>query len=64
VAEVIQATDIIKPAALVQVVPGVLRTYRAFNPVGVEDGKQTERVVNIALDDVDRVIYVYSKFII
>ncbi|GIW90137.1 MAG: hypothetical protein KatS3mg109_0569 [Pirellulaceae bacterium] len=63
-AEVVQAAGGIEPAALVQVVPGVLRTCRAFNPVGVEDGKQTERVVNIALDGVDRVIYVYSKFII
>ena len=55
-AEVVQTADVIKPAALVQVVPGELRTARTFRPIRVQHRHAAERVVDVAFDDVARVV--------
>ena len=53
--EVVQTADAVEPAALVQVDPGE-GAGRQDVPAGIEDRRLAERVVDVALDDVARVV--------
>jgi len=52
VPEVVQAADIIKPAALVQVVAGVLRAAKARDLIHIEDHYLPKWAINIAFHKV------------
>ena len=63
VTEVIQATRGVEPTALMQVDPGE-GAAGAFRPVRIKDRHLAERVVDVALDHVARVVKQHSDTIV